>query len=198
MFADVRNSHKNYLKDSLYEWFIHMGVGKCGAIKAKIISDSSFCPTQEMWQSIHRMIALPHSLRRGGIQSPACARGNSCRACKASWASRVGTDLLHTDKPPQAHKKGWLPANRLLGAALDLCELPKLAGRPFRSMLAGIGQKCCRVCPGSLVWQGVVFQCLEGFLRWRQPEVPKSFSGDSRGALPAGHKCLWSPVSTEC
>lgn len=168
---------------------IHIRAGKCGAMKAKIISDSSICTTQETWQSVHHMsnveITLPHSLGRGGIQSPASARGNSCRACEDSWASQVGTEQ-------------WLPSNFLLGTALDLCELPKLTGKPFRSTLAGIVQKCSQVCPGRLGWQGVVFQCLEGFLRWRQPEIPKFFTEDWRGALPAGHKCLWSPISTEC
>lgn len=181
---------------------IHIRAGKCGAMKAKIISDSSICTTQEMWQSVHHMsnvdITLPHSLGRGGIQNPASASRNSCRACEDSWASQVGTDLLHTDKHSQAHTKEWLPTNFLLGTALDLCELPKLAGKPFRSMLASIVQKCSRLCPGRLGWQGVVFQCLEGFLRWRQPEIPKFFTEDWRGALPAGHKCLWSPISAEC
>jgi len=61
-----------------------------------------------MWQSIHYMsrveITLLHSLGRGGTQSPASARGNSHRACEASWDAQVGTDLLHTDKPSQARK----------------------------------------------------------------------------------------------
>lgn len=55
LFADARKSHKNYLKYSLYEWFIPIRAEKRGARKSKIISDSGICPTQEMWDSIHCM-----------------------------------------------------------------------------------------------------------------------------------------------